>query len=247
MPASAAHTVTSFDEELTALEKNILQMAGMAEANLSQSVDALMKLDADAATRLIEADKQVDQYERDIEASAFRLLALRQPMADDLRYVFGTVKMAGSLERVGDYSKNIAKRTLILAEHPGIAVPSDMARLSDLACEQLREAIDAFADRDAERAVAVWERDQQIDDFYARIMRDIISEMSGDPEAIECGAHLLFIGKNLERVGDHATNIAEVIDFQLSGNWRSAGRPKSDTLVAPVGAPVDDAVSDGAD
>lgn len=234
MPASVAHTVKSFDEELAALERSILQMAGMAEANLSQSVDALMKRNAEAAVKLIEADKRVDQYERDIEASAFRLLALRQPMADDLRYVFGTVKMAGSLERVGDYSKNIAKRTIILAEHPGIAVPPDMARLSDLACERLREAIDAFADRDAEKAVAVWERDQQIDDFYARIMRDIISEMSGDPEAIECGAHFLFIGKNLERVGDHATNIAEVIDFQLSGNWRSTGRPKSDALVAPV-------------
>lgn len=239
MPASAAHTVKSFDEELAALERSILQMAGMAEANLSQSVDALMKRDADAAADLIKADKRVDEYERDIEASAFRLLALRQPMADDLRYVFGTVKMAGSLERVGDYSKNIAKRTIILAEHPNISVPPDMARLSDLACEQLREAIDAFADKDAEKAVAVWERDQQIDDFYARIMRDIISEMSGDPEAIECGAHFLFIGKNLERVGDHATNIAEVIDFQLSGNWRSAARPKSDALVAAANGTSD--------
>lgn len=239
MPASAAHTVKSFDEELDALERSILQMAGMAEANLSQSVEALMKRNADAADNLIEADKRVDEYERDIEASAFRLLALRQPMADDLRYVFGTVKMAGSLERIGDYSKNIAKRTLLLAEHPSITVPPDMARLSDLACERLREAIDAFAERDSEKAVAVWERDQQIDDFYARIMRDIISEMSGDPEAIECGAHFMFIGKNLERVGDHATNIAEVIDFQLSGNWRSGGRPKSDALVAPLGGAED--------
>ena len=127
MMASVAHTVKSFDEELAALERLILQMAGMAETNLSQSVEALMKRDADSAAKLIVADERVDQYERDVEASVFRLLALRQPMANDLRYVFGTVKMAGSLERVGDYSKNIAKRTLVLAEHPKITPPADIA------------------------------------------------------------------------------------------------------------------------
>jgi phosphate transport system protein len=230
MMASVAHTVKSFDEELAALERLILQMAGMAETNLSQSVEALMKRDADSAAKLIVADERVDQYERDVEASVFRLLALRQPMANDLRYVFGTVKMAGSLERVGDYSKNIAKRTLVLAEHPKITPPADIARLSDLVCERLKDAIDAFANRDAEKAATVWARDQQVDDFYARIMRGIISEMIGDPESIECCAHFLLIGKNLERVGDHATNIAEVIEFQLSGKWRTDGRPKSETL-----------------
>ena len=230
MMASVAHTVKSFDEELAALERLILQMAGMAETNLSQSVEALMKRDADSAAKLIVADERVDQYERDVEASVFRLLALRQPMANDLRYVFGTVKMAGSLERVGDYSKNIAKRTLVLAEHPKITPPADIARLSDLVCERLKDAIDAFANRDAEKAATVWARDQQVDDFYARIMRGIISEMIGDPESIKCCAHFLLIGKNLERVGDHATNIAEVIEFQLSGKWRTDGRPKSETL-----------------
>jgi phosphate transport system protein len=229
--ATAAHTVSAFDEELTALERSVLQMAGLAETNLALAVDALMKRDAEAATELIEADKRVDEYERDVEAGAFRLLALRQPMADDLRYVFGTVKMAGSLERIGDYAKNIAKRTLVLAEHPNIPVPQDMARLAELVGERLKEAIDAFANRDAGAAKAVWEQDQQVDDYYARVMRDIISEMSGDAEAIECGAHFLFIGKNLERVGDHATNIAEVIEFQMSGAWRTGQRPKGEDVL----------------
>ena len=228
---ATAHTVKSFDEELSSLETSILQMAGLCETNLTLSVDALIKRDAETAAKLIEADARVDQYERDIEASAFRLLALRQPMADDLRYVFGTVKMSGSLERVGDYSKNIAKRTLILSEHPSILPPPDLVRLSQLACERIKDSIDAFANRDAEKAASVWSRDQEIDDFYARIMRDIFSEMSGHPESIECGAHFMFIAKNLERVGDHATNIAEVIEFQLSGNWRSGERPKIDTLI----------------
>lgn len=226
MQATVAHTVKSFDDQLANLDRNVLEMAGLAEANLTQAIEALMKRDADAAERIIEADERVDEYEREVEACAFRLLALRQPMANDLRYVFGTVKMSGSLERVGDYAKSIAKRTLILANHPNIPVPTDLSRLADLAIERLKDAIDAFANRDMAKAAAVWERDQQIDDFYARIMRSIISDMSGDPESIECGAHFLFVGKNLERVGDHATNIAEVIEFQMSGSARSEERPK---------------------
>ena len=231
---TAAHTVSSFDEELTVLERNVLQMAGLAETNLSLAVDALMKRDVEAAAKLVAADARVDEYEREVETGAFRLLALRQPMADDLRYVFGTVKMAGSLERIGDYAKNIAKRTIVLAEHPGIPVPQDMARLADLVTERLKDAIDAFSNRDKDKAAAVWERDQQVDDYYARVMRDIISEMSGDHESIECGAHFLFIGKNLERVGDHATNIAEVIEFQMSGAWRTTKRPKGEDVLDSV-------------
>ena len=228
MQATVAHTVKSFDDELASLDRNILEMSGLAEANLSAAVDALMKRDATAAAKIIEADERVDEYERAVEADAFKLLALRQPMANDLRYVFGTVKMAGSLERVGDYAKSIAKRTVVLAEHPNIPVPQDIARLAELAIDRLKDVIDAFASRDLTKAAAVWERDQQVDDLYARVMRGIISEMSSDPEAIECGAHFLFIGKNLERVGDQATNIAEVFEFQMSGSWHTDDRPKGD-------------------
>ena len=236
MQATIAHTVKSFDDELEALDRNILEMSGLAEANLTAAVDALMKRDAEAATKIIEADERVDEYERKIETEALKLLALRQPMANDLRYVFGTVKMAGSLERVGDYAKSIAKRTIVLAEHPNILVPQEIARLADLVIERLKDAIDAFANRDAAKAAAVWERDQQVDDLYARIMRTIISDMSGNAQTIECGAHFMFIGKNLERVGDHATNIAEVIEFQMSGHWHTADRPKGEGgLEVPAG------------
>jgi phosphate transport system protein len=228
MQATVAHTVKSFDDALAGLEKNILEMAGLAESNLSLAVQALVQRDVETAAKVVEADERVDEYEREVEADAFRLLALRQPMANDLRYVFGTVKMAGSLERVGDYAKSIGKRTIQLAEHPAIAVPKEIERLADLAIERLKDAVDAFASRDAAKAASVWEQDQQIDDLYARVMRSIISEMSSDSEAIECGAHFLFVGKNLERVGDHATNIAEVIEFQMSGAWRVDERPKGD-------------------
>lgn len=228
MQATVAHTVKSFDEELSALDRNILEMSGIAEANLSAAIEALTKRDVEAAAQIVEADERVDEYEREIESGVLRLLALRQPMANDLRYVLGTLKMSGSLERIGDYAKNIAKRTIVLAEHPNIPVPQDIGRLADLAIERLKDTIDAFANRDMAKANAVWEKDQQIDDLYARVMRNIISEMSSDSEAIECGAHFLFIGKNLERVGDHATNIAEVIEFQMSGSWRTDDRPKGD-------------------
>jgi len=226
MQATDAHTVKSFDEELSALDRNILEMSGIAEANLSAAIDALIKRDVEASAQIIEADERVDEYEQEIEAGVLRLLALRQPMANDLRYVLGSLKISGSLERIGDYAKNIAKRTIVLAEYSNIAFPQDVARLADLAIERLKDTIDAFANRDIAKANAVWERDQQIDDLYARVMRNIISEMSGDKKAIECGAHFLFIGKNLERVGDHATNIAEVLEFQMSGSWRTEDRPK---------------------
>ena len=236
MQATVAHTVKSFDDELASLDRHILEMSGLAESNLTAAVDALMKRDTTAAAKIVEADERVDEYERKVETEALKLLALRQPMANDLRYVFGTVKMAGSLERVGDYAKSIAKRTIVLAEHPNIPVPPDIARLADLVIDLLKDAIDAFANRDTAKAAAVWERDQQVDDLYARIMRTIISEMSGNAEAIECGAHFMFIGKNLERVGDHATNIAEVIEFQMSGHWHTADRPKgAGGLKVPAG------------
>ena len=226
MQATDAHTVKSFDQELSALDRNILEMSGIVEVNLLSAIDALIKLDVEASAKIINADERVDEYEYEIEAGVLRLLALRQPMANDLRYVLGSLKISGSLERIGDYAKNIAKRTIVLAKYSDIAFPEDISRLADLAIERFKDTIDAFANRDIEKANAVWERDQQIDDLYARVMRNVISEMSGNKEAVECGAHFLFIGKNLERVGDHATNIAEVLEFQMSGSWRMDDRPK---------------------
>jgi phosphate transport system protein len=228
------HTVTSFDTELSQLERRVLEMGGLAEAQLSAAAMALQKFDTDAAERIIAQDPELDDVERKIESSALSILARRQPMASDLRYVFGNVKIAGSLERIGDYAKNIAKRTLILAKHPNIALPSELVPLCNHATALVREVMDSFTTRDARKAEDVWRRDQEIDDLASRMQRGVIYRMSNtltgasahDTAEVEASAHFLFMAKNLERVGDHATNIAEVILFQLSGNWVREVRPK---------------------
>jgi len=227
------HIVSSFDNDLAQLERRVLEMGGLAESQLHEAMNVLIKRDVEAAERLIARDAEIDECERKIEAGALSIIARRQPMANDLRYVFGNVKIAGSLERIGDYAKNIAKRTLILARHPSVPVPQDMAALGASAQRTVRDVMDSFTTRDAQKAESVWQHDHEIDDLVARVMRQIISRMSQDmlktarrDEEIECSTHLLFITKNLERVGDHATNIAEVIQFQLSGGWKTAPRPK---------------------
>ncbi|MBY0510039.1 MAG: phosphate signaling complex protein PhoU [Rhodospirillaceae bacterium] len=228
------HTVSSFDNDLAQLERRVLEMGGLAESQLQAAMTALMKRDVDAAEKIIARDPELDECERKIEASALSIIARRQPMANDLRYVFGNVKIAGSLERIGDYAKNIAKRTLILARHPNIEIPADMAPLGVAAQRSIRDVMDSFTTRDAQKAEMVWQHDHEIDDLVARVMRQVISRMSQDmikaakkdAEEIECSTHLLFMTKNLERVGDHATNIAEVIQFQLSGGWKTTQRPK---------------------
>jgi phosphate transport system protein len=228
------HIVSSFDNDLAQLERRVLEMGGLAESQLQGAMDALMKRDVETAERIIARDAELDDCERKIEAGALSIIARRQPMANDLRYVFGNVKIAGSLERIGDYAKNISKRTIILARHPSITVPQDMAALGASAQRTVRDVMDSFTTRDAQKAEMVWQHDHEIDDLVARVMRQVISRMSQDiiktprkdSEEIECSTHLLFVTKNLERVGDHATNIAEVIQFQLSGGWKTTPRPK---------------------
>jgi phosphate transport system protein len=227
------HTVTQFDTELSQLERRVLEMGGLAEAQLAAALEALQKRDTEAAERIIARDPDLDEAERKIEQSALSILARRQPMANDLRYVFGNVKIAGSLERIGDYAKNIAKRTLVLARNPTVAIPPELTPLATHATALVREVMDSFANRDARKAEAVWRRDQEIDDLASRMQRAVILRMSHhltdsgpDSGEVECSTHFLFMAKNLERVGDHATNIAEVIQFQLSGSWVREARPK---------------------
>lgn len=237
-----SHIVSSFDNDLAQLERRVLEMGGLAEAQLKGAMEALVKQDTDAAERIIQRDAEVDECERKIETSALSIIARRQPMANDLRYVFGNVKIAGSLERIGDYAKNISKRCIILARNH-VPVPQDMAALGALAQRTVRDVMDSFTTRDAHKAEMVWQHDHELDDLVARVMRQVISRMSQDlisstgkaGDEIECSTHLLFITKNLERVGDHATNIAEVIQFQLSGGWKTVERPKGgDSLQAVV-------------
>ncbi len=240
---SGEHTVSQFDSDLSQLERRVLELGGLAESQLSASLDALMKRDTDAAERIIAKDPDLDEAERKIEASALSILVRRQPMANDLRYVFGSVKIAGSLERIGDYAKNIAKRTLILAKHPAVQTPPELPPLATHAIALLREVMDSFTTRDAKKAESVWRRDQEIDDLASRMQRAVIVRMSNhlveggqDSGEVECSTHFLFMAKNLERVGDHATNIAEVIQFQLSGAWIREARPKGGDSLAAVAA-----------
>jgi phosphate transport system protein len=241
MMNKAEHTVSSYDNELSAQERLVLEMAGLVEDQLKQAIDALIKRDVEAAEQIVAKDADVDDYDRKIETGALSILARRQPVAGDLRYVFGTIKMAGSLERVGDYAKNIAKRTIKLAAHGDIKIPSDIQVLGRSVVAMLHDIMNSFATRDAKKAEAVWQRDWEADEVTKRVMKKIVADMGRD--ALRAGAdgafgiegqtHLLFIAKNLERVGDHATNIAEVIQFQLSGSWMASNRsqtapPKAD-------------------
>ncbi|MEQ9447949.1 MAG: phosphate signaling complex protein PhoU, partial [Rhodospirillaceae bacterium] len=212
-------------------------------SQLQSAISALVKRDAEAAEEIIAADANVDECERRVETGALSIIARRQPMANDLRYVFGNVKIAGSLERIGDYAKNIAKRTIFLAQQPSAVVPAEVATLGTLAARTVHEVMDSFATRDAHKAEMVWQHDHELDDLVARVMHSVISRMSQtlvgaagkDPAEIESSTHLLFITKNLERVGDHATNIAEVIQYQLSGNWKTSERPRGGAEV-PIAA-----------
>ena len=235
MMNQAVHTVSSFDNELAQQELRVLEMAGLVEAQLGAAIEALMKRDFESAALIVAKDADVDEYERKIENGALSILARRQPVAGDLRYVFGTIKMAGSLERIGDYAKNIGKRTLVLAEHREIKIPSEMNVLGHTVLMMLRDIMDAFTGRDVKKAKAVWQRDWETDELTKRVMKkivanighDVIRAMSDGAPNVEAQTHLLFITKNLERIGDHTTNIAEVIQFQLSGAWAASDRSQS--------------------
>ncbi len=236
------HIVSSFDNDLAELERDLLEMGGLAEAQLQAAMEALMKRDVEAAEQIIAKDGQVDECERKIESGALSIIARRQPMANDLRYVFGNVKIAGSLERIGDYAKNIAKRTIMMSQYPSVTIPQDVGTLGTLAQRTVNEVMDSFATRDAHKAEMVWQHDHEVDDLVARIMRSVVSRMSqslvnankAEAADVETATQLLFITKNLERVGDHATNIAEVIQFQLSGSWKTSQRPKGGDSVPLV-------------
>jgi len=243
MMNTSEHTVSAYDSDLSGQERRVLEMGGLVESQLAAAIDALMKRDVDAAERIIAKDADVDDYDRKIESGALSILARRQPVAGDLRYVFGTIKMAGSLERIGDYAKNMAKRTRVLARHPEIKIPADVHVLGTTVLKMLHDVMDSFTTRDASKAEAVWQRDWEIDEITKRVLKKIVTDMGrdvirqggdGNPD-VEGQTHLLFIAKNLERVGDHTTNIAEVIQFQLSGSWAPGERPKSDPTLKAAG------------
>jgi phosphate transport system protein len=222
------HTVKAFTEELDALTQEVARMGGLAEAAVSESLAAVIRRDAELAQGVIERDPKIDALQREIEKRAIRLFALRQPMASDLRVVLTAWRIAGELERVGDLAKNIAKRSLILNQSEPIGLTRSIERMGKLAAAHLKQVLDAYANRDVEAAIAVWFQDDNIDAHYNSLFRELLTYMFEDPRTISSGAHLLFIAKNIERIGDHGTNIAEYIHFLVTGEEIATQRPRAD-------------------
>ena len=223
------HIVKSFDGELKLLTQEIAQMGGLAEAQLSQAIDALARRDSNAALQVIESDKKIDALEQDVSNLTIRLLALRQPMATDLREVVAAIKISSDIERIGDYAKNIAKRALQLNQRQPLRPVSSIPRMGKLAQQIVKDVLDAYVEKDAERAVAAWRSDEEIDEMYTSLFRELLTYMMEDPRNIGPSTHLLFIAKNIERIGDHATNIAETVHFLAKGKSIDEARPKGDT------------------
>jgi phosphate transport system protein len=214
---SAAHTVKAFDDDLDQLRAAISEMGGLAEAAISGSMRALVQRDTEAALRIVEEDHKIDALEAEIEKQAVQIIALRAPMADDLRDVIAALKIAGVVERIGDYAKNIAKRVHVIEESQNIEPLSLLPEMARIAGEMVHNVLDAFAARDAQKAIAVCDRDRAVDDFYNSIFRTLLTFMMENPHNITPATHLLFIAKNLERIGDHATNVAEMVYFAATG------------------------------
>jgi phosphate transport system protein len=234
------HTVKKFDEELTVLKTKIAQMGGLAEEQLARAIDALTMHDLEAADEIISADDKIDALELEIEERAILTIAKRQPMALDLREIMVSIRIASDLERIGDLAKNIAKRThAIEAEHPR-HIMTGLARMGRLALGRLKDVLDAYAQRDETKALEVWRSDEEIDALYNSIFRELLTYMMEDPRNIGVCTHLLFGAKNIERIGDHATNIAENIYYLAHGKPLKDERPKKDTTsttpVAKLGA-----------
>jgi phosphate transport system protein len=223
------HIVRSYEEELALLDKKIAQMGGLAEHILGKSFDAIERRDPMLAELVVKSDKQIDTLEREIEDQVISMIARRQPMANDLRHVMAALRITGDLERIGDLAKNIAKRALAIAHesHPK-PLMTGLRHMGELALAQLKEVLDAYAERDADRALAVWRDDENIDAMYNSLFRELLTYMMEDPRNIGLSTHLLFGAKNIERVGDHTTNIAETVHFLVRGVNITDDRPKGD-------------------
>jgi phosphate transport system protein len=217
MQQQTGHTLKAFDEDIERLRGLVMEMGRLAQQAIREAMRCLVEHDTEAALRVVERDKEIDDLEIETEKRVVQLIALRAPMAGDLRDAVAALKISGVVERIGDYAKNIAKRVPLLngaAVEPLSLLP-EMARI---ATDMVTDVLRAFVERDAEAAVRVCERDQAVDDFYDSIFRTLLTHMMENPHNIGQSAHLLFVAKNLERVGDHATNIAEMVYYAATGD-----------------------------
>ena len=232
----SSHITKAFDADLQDLNRMVAEMGGLAEKEIADAVQALTRRDVDLARRLIAADSQIDALQRDIEERAILTIARRQPMAIDLREVVSALRVANEIERIGDLAKNIGKRVLDLSgEYPSLKLIRGVDHMGSLVLDQLKRVLDAYAARDVEEAMDVWKRDEEIHAMCVSLFRELLTYMMEDPRNITFCIHLLFSAKNIERMGDHATNIAETVHYMIKGEPIALERPKGDTTsFAPV-------------
>lgn len=233
----AEHTLKRFDEELERLSATISEMGGLAENLLAQSLVAMRSRDTEIAEKIIGDDARVDALDLVVQEQTVQLLALRQPMAVDLRMILSSIKIAAALERIADYAKNNAKRSIVLAQTttPTSAVLG-IDRLGRLVLAALKDVLDAFAQGDVDKARDVWQRDEEIDHVYTGLFREILTYMMEDPRTITGCSHLMFMAKNIERAGDHVTNIAELVSFRTLGHGFEEMRPKGGAGIYAAGS-----------
>ena len=224
------HTVKAFDEDIIRLRGLIAEMGGIAEVAIGEAMDALVRGDEDLAREVIARDKRVDAFEMEVDRLAIRILALRAPMADDLREVIVSLKIAGAIERIGDYAKNIAKRVGHIEGRKRFEPLTLLPAMAEIAAEMVHDVLTAFAARDPEAAREIVERDAKVDAFYDSIFRNLVSYMVENPATTSSAAQLLFVARNLERIGDHATNLAEQVFYAATGTYL----PEREDVIPPV-------------
>ena len=224
------HPVRAYETELKSLDSMLAHMGGLAEHALGQAIDALYHRDPDLAEVTLDNDRAIDKLERAVDELAISIIARRGPVASDLRQIVTAIRIAVDLERIGDLSKNIAKRAIAIADepHPKQVITGFM-HIGEAAMRQLKDVLDAYSQRNSGAALKVWQRDQEIDAMYNSLYTELLTAMMAEPQSVGLYAHLLFGAKNLERVGDHATNIAETVYYLINGKVLSDERPKSDT------------------
>jgi phosphate transport system protein len=231
------HTTKAFDLDLQELDRMVAEMGGLAEKQIAESVSALTKRDVERARRVVAADDRIDALQGEIEDKAVLTIARRQPMAVDLREVVSALRVANDLERIGDLAKNIGKRVELTGDFHPVKLIRGVEHMAALVLAQLKEVLDAYSAHDLDKALAVWRGDEEVDALCTSLVRELITYMMEDPRNITFCIHLMFCAKNIERMGDHATNIAETVHFLIEGRAITDQRPKGDTttIAALVG------------
>jgi phosphate transport system protein len=226
----SSHTMSAFDADLSKIRSEVIEMGNQVEKSVGDAIAALTKSDLDLARSLVDLDARIDSMQREVETKAIETIARRQPFAVDLRELASAFHIVNDLERIGDLSKNIGKRALVMEAAPPAKLLRRIGRVSVPVLNQLRLVLDSYAERDADKALSVWSSDKEIDAAHASLLRELVTHMVEDPRNIVFCAHLLFCSKNLERMGDHTTNIAESVYYMVTGQRLTTERPKGEDL-----------------